>query len=142
MRISTKGRYSLVATLYLSLLGQGEYVTGRSIADATGISEGYLEQLFITLRREGILQGVRGPQGGYCLGRPPSEISAGAVLRAVEGSLSPTECVADGDVCPKGNSCTSRQAWCSINVCIQEFIDSITLADLVKDYNLEPEYII
>ncbi|GMO18318.1 MAG: Rrf2 family transcriptional regulator [Spirochaetaceae bacterium] len=141
MRISTKGRYSLIALLYIALLEEGSFASAREISDATGISEGYLEQLFILLRKTGIIQGVRGPQGGYFLERAAKDISAGEVLRAVEGSLSPTECVS-GSACPNESRCQSRQTWGDLNEGINEFADSITLADLVKDYNThkEPEY--
>jgi Rrf2 family protein len=141
VRISTKGRYSLIALLYIALLEKGFYASAREISEATGISEGYLEQLFISLRKSGIIQGVRGAQGGYYLEREAAGVSVGEVLRAVEGSLSPTECV-EKQACPKENTCVSRQTWGSIHQCIQSCVDSIMLSDLVDDYNLnrEPEY--
>jgi Rrf2 family protein len=141
VRISTKGRYSLIALLYIALLKQGSYASAREIAEATGISEGYLEQLFIALRKSGIIQGVRGPQGGYYLERAAKEISVGEVLRSVEGSLSPTECV-ENRACPKENTCVSRQTWGSLHHCIKTCVDSIMISDLVDDFNAKrpPEY--
>ncbi|MDR2467694.1 MAG: Rrf2 family transcriptional regulator [Spirochaetaceae bacterium] len=143
MRISTKGRYSLIALLYIALLKKGNYASAREISDATGISEGYLEQLFIALRKSGIIQGVRGPQGGYFLERDANYIAVGEILRSVEGSLSPTECV-NSRSCPNEQTCSSRQTWDNLNEGIRSFVDSITLADLVHDYavNDEPEYAI
>ena len=143
MRISTKGRYSLIALLYLGLLKKGAYSSAREIASETGISEGYLEQLFISLRKSGIIQGVRGPQGGYFLEKSPEHISIGEVLRCVEGSLSPTECV-DSIACPKAASCASRQTWHKLHRGIKDFVDSVSIADLIKDFNaaMEPEFII
>lgn len=143
MRISTKGRYSLIALLYIALLDDGLYASAREIAGATGISEGYLEQLFIALRRAGIIQGVRGPQGGYYLERKAAGISVGEVLRAVEGSLSPTECV-ESHACPKETTCVCRQTWGTLDQGIKKCIDSIMISDLVDDYNAsrEPEYAI
>jgi Rrf2 family protein len=160
MRISTKGRYSLEALLYLALrqeAGGGvsdkgggvttgaaqSYVSTREIAEASGYSEGYLEQLFIPLRKAGLIRGVRGPQGGYHLGRPPQEIKAGDILRAVEGSLKPADCVEDKQ-CPKSKKCESRQTWNAIYKCITETIDSITLLDLTKAFGRlsSPDYMI
>jgi Rrf2 family protein len=133
MRISTKGRYSLEALLYLALLPGGAYVSTRNIADHTGISEGYLEQLFIPLRKAGIVQGVRGPQGGYLPGRSPGEITAGEILRAVEGSLEPVDCV-NTKICPARKSCLSRHTWAELYREINRCVDSITLADLREAY--------
>lgn len=143
MRVSTKGRYSLIALLYIALLDDGIYASAREIADKTGISEGYLEQLFIALRKAGIIQGVRGPQGGYHLNRKADTVSVGDVLRSVEGSLSPTECVKTG-FCPKEKSCPSRKTWDNLNAGIKGFVDMLTLSDLVEDYNNhnDPEYVI
>jgi Rrf2 family protein len=110
MRISTKGRYSLEALLYMALLPAGEYSSTRSIAENTGISDGYLEQLFIPLRKAGIVQGIRGPQGGYLPGRETDHITVGDILRAVEGSLEPVDCVTSTN-CPVRAECTSRHTW-------------------------------
>jgi Rrf2 family protein len=143
MRISTKGRYSLIALLYMALLKKGSYASTREIADATGISEGYLEQLFIPLRKSGIIQGVRGPQGGYYLGKKLHKISAGEILHSVEGPLLPTEC-ADSKTCPEIKTCISRQTWSELYKGINDCVNDITLKDLVDDYytDREPEYAI
>jgi Rrf2 family protein len=134
MRISTKGRYSLEALLYMALLPPGEYTSTRAIAENTGISDGYLEQLFIPLRKAGIVRGVRGPQGGYVPGRPLDKILAGDILRAVEGSMELVECV-NAKVCPVEESCLSRHTWSELYRGIRDCIDSVTLADLVEAYH-------
>jgi Rrf2 family protein len=133
MRISTKGRYSLEALLYMALLDKGEYASTRSIADDTGLSDGYLEQLFIPLRQAGIIQGVRGPKGGYIPGRPLSKISVGDILRAVEGSLEPVDCVSSR-ACPVSKKCISRHTWSELYHEISDCVDSISLQDLVEAY--------
>ncbi|MDR0998921.1 MAG: Rrf2 family transcriptional regulator [Treponema sp.] len=133
MRISTKGRYSLEALLYLALLPKGEYSSTRAIAENTGISDGYLEQLFIPLRKAGIVQGIRGPQGGYLPGRSITRIMVGDVLRAVEGSLEPTECVSSNS-CPYRKKCVSRHTWKELYGEIVNCVDSISLQDLVESY--------
>ncbi|MDR2019543.1 MAG: Rrf2 family transcriptional regulator [Treponema sp.] len=134
MRISTRGRYSLEALLYMALLPKGAYSSTRTIAENTGISDGYLEQLFIPLRKAGIVQGIRGPQGGYLPGRPPGEIKVGDILKAVEGPLDLVECV-NANVCPAENTCLSRHTWSSLYEEIRGCVDSISLADLVEAYH-------
>lgn len=133
MRISTKGRYSLEALLFLALLPEGEYSSTRFIATNTWLSDGYLEQLFIPLRKAGIVQGIRGPQGGYILNRSPKDITVGDVLRAVEGSLEPVDC-AFSKICAEADTCVSKLTWAELYQEINECINSITLADLVEVY--------
>jgi Rrf2 family protein len=133
MRISTKGRYSLEALLYMALLPQGEYSSTRSIAESTGISDGYLEQLFIPLRKAGIVQGIRGPQGGYLPGRKIDKITVGEVLRTLEGSLELVDCV-NSKLCPIRESCLSRNTWTELYQEINDCIDTISLKDLVEAY--------
>jgi Rrf2 family protein len=143
VRISTKGRYSLEALLYLALLPGGDYASTRSIAEHTGISDGYLEQLFIPLRKAGIVQGIRGPQGGYLPGRTLEDISVGEVLRTVEGSLEPVDCV-DSRVCSIQERCRSRHTWEELYREITGCVDAITLRDLRDAYEAldRQEYVI
>jgi Rrf2 family protein len=142
MRISTKGRYALEALLCLALQDEGAYASTREIAEKTGISDGYLEQLFIPLRKAGIVKGIRGPKGGYLTGREPNTIRVGDILRAAEGSLTPTAC-ADTISCPETQKCLSRRLWLELFDEINACVDSITLADLVKFFNtMDVEYAI
>jgi Rrf2 family protein len=134
MRISTKGRYSLEALLHIALLPEGEYSSTRAISENTGISDGYLEQLFIPLRKAGIVQGIRGPQGGYLPGRPPGEITVGDILRTVEGPLEPVACVTT-EPCPIKDACISRHTWSELYEEISDCVDSITLLDLAEAYH-------
>ncbi|MDR2403375.1 MAG: Rrf2 family transcriptional regulator [Spirochaetaceae bacterium] len=133
MRISTKGRYSLEALLYMALLPPGEYCSTRAISEYTGISDGYLEQLFIPLRRAGIVQGIRGPLGGYLPGRPLENIRVGDILRTVEGPLEPVACV-NSEKCPIEATCISKHTWSELYREISKCVDSITLLDLVEAY--------
>jgi Rrf2 family protein len=134
MRISTKGRYSLEALLYMALFPDGEFTSARTIAESINMSDGYLEQLFIPLRKAGIIQGVRGPQGGYHPTRSIAQIKVGDVLRAVEGTLQPTECAVDTNICPVRDICTSRHTWRDLYAAIIDCVDSISLKDLVDAY--------
>lgn len=133
MRISTRGRYSLEALLYLALLPEGEYASTRSISEHTGISDGYLEQLFIPLKKAGIIRGIRGAQGGYLPGRAIDTITVGDILRAVEGSLEPVACLSS-DTCPAEAKCITRHTWDRLYREISECVDSIPLSGLVECY--------
>jgi Rrf2 family protein len=133
MRISTKGRYSLEALLYMAMLPQGDYSSTKSISEHTGISDGYLEQLFIPLRRAGIVKGIRGPQGGYMPARSLDRISVGDILRAVEGPMELVDCV-QSKKCPSRDGCVSRGTWSGLYDAITGFIDSISLENLVEAY--------
>jgi Rrf2 family protein len=143
MRISTKGSYSLEALLYMALLPVGESVSAKTISQNTGISDGYLEQLFIPLRKAGIIQGIRGPLGGYLPARALERISVGQILRAVEGALEPVDCVISKS-CPAQSYCVSRHTWSELYKEINACVDSISLADLAKAYHAmdKMEYVI
>jgi Rrf2 family protein len=134
MRISTKGRYSLEALLFMALLPEGEYTSTRVIAEDTGISDGYLEQLFIPLRKAGIIQGIRGPQGGYMPGKNLEDIKIGDILRAVEGALEPVNCVVS-EPCPRADFCKSQHTWAELYREINDCADSISLADLAEAFH-------
>ncbi len=136
MRISTRGQYSLEALLFLALLPDGTSASTRSISENTGISDGYLEQLFIPLKNAGIIRGIRGARGGYLPGRDPAEISAGDILRAVEGSLEPVACLTEG-TCPAEARCISRNTWAALYDEIAGCVDSITLKDLVDAFGAQ-----
>ncbi|MDR3312300.1 MAG: Rrf2 family transcriptional regulator [Spirochaetaceae bacterium] len=133
MKISTRGRYSLEALLSLALLGTNDSASTRAIAEKTGVSERYLEQLFILLRGAGIIKGIRGAKGGCYLGRSAKDITVGDILRAAEGPMELVECVAATD-CPRLENCASRHTWSELYSAVTRFVDSVTLADLTEAY--------
>ena len=96
VRISTRGRYALRAVVDVAVNSSERPRARRDIAAGQGISADYVAQLFRQLRVTGIVRGVRGPGGGYVLARPAEEITAGDVVRAVEGPIAITDCVAPG----------------------------------------------
>jgi Rrf2 family protein len=105
------------------------------MAEATGISEGYIEQLLIPLKKAGIVRGIRGPQGGYLTGMEPERITVGTILRTAEGALEPTECVSEDELknkCPMSADCKSRNIWAELYREINHCVDSISLADLAE----------
>ncbi|GHU44131.1 Rrf2 family transcriptional regulator [Spirochaetia bacterium] len=141
MRISTKGRYSLEAMLFLALLPENEYASTREIAEKTGLSDGYLEQLFIGLRKTELIKGFRGPQGGYVIGKPANKITVWEILNSVENNLKPTPCVQD-HICDQESTCCGRSVWQRINKGISDCVNAITLEDLVTGYKSQSEYYI
>jgi Rrf2 family cysteine metabolism transcriptional repressor len=111
--------------------GQGP-LSLSEVAKAQGISQAYLEQIAIDLRRAGLLHSQRGAQGGYYLARAPEAITAGDVIRALEGSILPIQCVADQKCtpCALEDKCSTRGIWEEVRDQLVETLDSITLADL------------
>jgi Rrf2 family protein len=93
MKLSTKGRYGLRAMIDMAQHNDQNPVAAHLIAERQGISERYLEQLMVPLKRAGLVKSLRGSQGGYLLGKSPGDITAGEVIRVLEGPLAPVECV-------------------------------------------------
>lgn len=136
MKISTKGRYGLKAMVDLAVNSVNDSVTLKSISQRQNISEGYLEQIFSSLRKEGLVKGRKGSQGGYVLSKSMNEITVGNILRVLEGELVVVE-RDDQDVVneDKLDSCIRNNVWDRLNNSINDIVDSITLEDLVINYN-------
>lgn len=138
MKLSTKGRYGLKAMLDLAVHNNEGQVVLKSIAERQGLSENYLEQLFAVLKKAKLVKSIRGSQGGYTLGESPDKISVGDILRALEGSMSPTDCVSENcetHHCSTSDCCITRGVWEKIRDGINNVIDNISLQELVEDYN-------
>ena len=111
-----------------------EAVSIQSISERQRISDSYLEQLMRKLKKEGLIQSIRGAQGGYRLAKPAEEISVGDVLRALEGSIEAVSCGAgNNEHCQGEDLCVARYVWQEINKSIQETVDSIMLSQLVEE---------
>jgi Rrf2 family protein len=108
--------------------GQGP-VRSASIASRQGIPEPFLDQLMTTLRRAGIVQSARGPQGGHQLARSPSDITMMQVVLALEGSLAPIECL-EHPVCPKGTRCAQREVWQEVQAQVERVLGATTIGEL------------
>jgi len=136
MKISTKGRYGLRAMVDLAVYSRGDHISLKSIAERQNISEGYLEQVFSILRKAGLLNSIKGAQGGYVLAEKPTNITVGAVLRVLEGNLSVID---EKSMEEKTNDriedCIREKVWSKINTSINEVVDKITLEELMDEYN-------
>ena len=93
----------------------------------------YLEHIFARLREAGIVTGTRGSKGGYVLNRDPSQITAGEVVRAVEGPLGPVHCVDDPNSCDKVGRCATHNLWAKAANTLNELLDRYTVADLLAE---------
>lgn len=134
MKISTKGRYGLRAMVDLAQKSVSDHVSLKSIAESQNISEGYLEHVFSTLKKAGLVKSIKGPQGGYILADDPSSITVGAVLRALEGDLSLVDDNANSDGDNPVERCIKINVWDKIDQCINSVVDEITLENLVIEY--------
>lgn len=138
MKISTKGRYALEAVVDLAVHSVSGLENLKNISDRLIISKNYLEQLFVVLRQKGIVESVRGAQGGYRLVRDAKEITAGDVIRAVEGTLSPVSCLDEGKCnqpCGSYDLCVTRILWRKLMNEINGAADSVTIYELVEAYS-------
>lgn len=135
MKLSTKGRYGLKAMFELSLNEKNSPVPLKYIAKKQSISDQYLEQIFSSLKKSGLVKSVRGAQGGYLLAKEPKDITVGDILTVLEGPVSVSDCVLDEDICENSGVCVTKVVWEKIKKGIEEVIDSITLQDMINDYN-------
>ena len=132
MKISTRGRYALRFMIDLAQHSNTEYIALKDISERQGISIKYLEQITSLLSKFGLLQSVRGPQGGYKLARQPSEYTVGEILRITEGDLAPVACLSqDHNDCPRRAECATLSMWQGLAKVINEYLESHTLQDLV-----------
>lgn len=140
MRISTKGRYALRVMLDLAEHNTGTYIPLKDIAGRQDLTVKYLEQIIAGLNKAGFLKSLRGNTGGYKLVKRPDQYTVGDILRAAEGSLMPIACLEDiPNQCPRRDGCRTLPFWEGLNKVIQEYVDGITLADiLIQNSSKEP----
>jgi Rrf2 family cysteine metabolism transcriptional repressor len=137
MRISTRGRYALRAMVDLAQHGGNGPVSRLDISERQEISADYLAQLFVPLQSAGLVEGVKGPGGGYRLIRDPSSIRAGDVVRAVEGPVAVVYCTLpcpdEGPACKRTDRCVTHLLWERVSEAVTEVLDSVTLWDLADE---------
>ncbi len=131
MRLSTKGRYAVTAMMDLAIHDYEGPVTLADISNCQGISLSYLEQLFAKLRKSGLVEGVRGPGGGYRLGKPAGQISIADIIAAVDENIDATRCKGSED-CHGGEKCLTHQLWTDLSKSLYEFLDNLTLASFIN----------
>lgn len=133
MRVSTKGRYALRIMVDLAEHNSGEYIRLKDISRRQKITLKYMEQIMPMLTRAGYVKSCRGNNGGYILAKRPEEYTAGDILRVTEGSFAPVPCIGAGtSQCERQEECSTSAFWEGLNRAISDYVDSVTLSDLIK----------
>jgi Rrf2 family cysteine metabolism transcriptional repressor len=132
MKLSTKGRYGTRVLLDLAIHRDAGLVLLKDVAQRQDISLRYLEHIITPLVTAGIVRSTRGARGGVSLARSPEKINLLEVIRILEGSTAPVECVDSPDVCRRNKFCASRDVWAEVKLSIDRVLEAITLEDLIK----------
>ena len=133
MVISTKGRYALRLMTDLAQHCDEGFISLKTVAQRQNVSLKYMEAIAAALNRAGLVLSQRGKEGGYRLSREPGEYTLGEILRLTEGSLAPVACLECGaKPCPRAANCPTLPVWGELDKRISGYLDSVTLADLVK----------
>ncbi len=132
MKISTKGRYALRMLLDLAQHRADGYIALKDVAERQSISKKYLEQIVPLLNKADLLKTNRGYQGGYALAKDPDKYTVGEILRVTEGSLSPVSCLQylEND-CPRAAECVTLPVWKGLYKAITDYLDGVTLQDII-----------
>jgi Rrf2 family iron-sulfur cluster assembly transcriptional regulator len=131
MKLTTKGRYAVTAMLDISLHCKNKPVSLAEISQRQDISLSYLEQLFSKLRKQGLVNSMRGPGGGYRLSREPSEIAMSEIIMAVDENVDLSKCGGVGN-CKQNERCLTHDLWMDLSHRIQSFLDDITLEEMMS----------
>ncbi|MEB0134778.1 Fe-S cluster assembly transcriptional regulator IscR [Actimicrobium sp. CCC2.4] len=149
MRLTTKGRFAVTAMIDLALRQSGGPVTLSGISQRQEISLSYLEQLFGKLRRHEIVESVRGPGGGYNLARRAEDVTVADIIIAVDEPLDSTQCGGKencrSSTAENGTRCMTHDLWSTLNSKMVEYLDSVSLKDLVdqqRQKNIEQNVVV
>ena len=139
MKLTTKGRFAVTAMLDIALHDPEQYVTIAAIGERRHLSSAYLEQIFGKLRRAGLLEGIRGPTGGYRLSKPADQITVMQILDTVDASLEKSVCEKDRDCCDGEGECITFDLWDRLNEEMRRFLNGITLRELAEQKLLKDQ---
>ena len=143
MLVSTKGRYALRVMIDLAEHQADDFIPLKVIADRQEISEKYLETIIKALVKARMVSGVRGKGGGYKLTKPPEQYTVGSILRSTEETLGTVACLEeDSGSCPRAADCRTLPLWKGLDKVINEYLDSVTLADLMNTGDAGDDYVI
>lgn len=132
MLISTKGRYALQVMIDLAEHDTGRYIPLKDIAERQEISRKYLEGIMGILSKAGAVNGLHGKGGGYKLTKAPDRYTVGELIKLTEGSLAPVACLECETACRQAAECKTLPLWTGLQEVIDQYLNSITLADLLK----------
>lgn len=134
MMISTRGRYALRVMIDLAEHSEEGYVPMRKVAERQRISLKYLEQILPVLAKNELIEGVHGKGGGYKLTRSPEDYRVGDILRLVEGDIAPVSCLeCNAEKCERADECRTRPMWDKLHTLITDYLDSVSVSDLMRD---------
>ena len=143
MLISTKGRYALRVMIDLAEHRTDEFISLKGIAERQEISEKYLESIIRMLVKARVLDSLRGKGGGYRLKKAPEQYTVDSILRLTEESLAPVSCLEEGaDACPKKAKCPTLTLWQGLDKVIHDYLESVTIADLMEKGSVGDDYVI
>ena len=143
MLISTKGRYALRVMIDLAEHQADGFIPLKVIAERQEISEKYLESIIKLLVKARLLTGLRGKGGGYKLTKAPEQYTVGSILRLTEETLAPVACLEENaDGCPRMGGCRTYKLWQGLDSVIHEYLESVTIADLMRQENVGDDYVI
>ena len=135
MKISTKGRYALRMMLDLAMHKNEGYIALKDIAERQNVSKKYLEQIVPLMNKSGFLRTNRGYQGGYMLAKSADEYTVGDILRVTEGSIAPVSCLDYEPIeCPRADECMTLDVWKGLYKVITQYLDGITLQDIIDKH--------
>lgn len=137
MKLSTRSRYGLRLMFELALSYGSRAIQLQDIAQKQELSEKYLSKLIISLRAAKLIGSVRGAHGGYVLKRDPDKITLREIVIALEGGLSIVDCTENSSECPRSKRCPTRDIWCGLNAVISNYLENLTLSDVVEKYRAE-----
>lgn len=132
MKISVKSCYGVRALVYLASQGKRELVCLKEICYRENISQKYLAHIMNLMAKAGFVQSIRGSRGGYLLNQSPGKIKLSQIIQALEGSVAPTACVDNYQICPRALDCSLRDVWVTVKEVIEKALESVTLLDLVS----------
>lgn len=133
MKISTKGRYALRVMIDMAEQRSKGYIPLKEIAGRQNISLKYLESIMSILSKNGYIEAIHGKGGGYRLNREPGEYKVGDILRLIEGTLAPVACLeCEQPECENAVDCRTLPMWMELNRIVNDYLDSVSLADLMK----------
>ena len=141
--ISTRGRYALRVLVDLAEHSNGAYIPMKDVAERQDISLKYIEKIMPVLTANDLVEGMHGKGGGYKLNRAPEDYRVGDVLRLTEGSLAPVKCLEENaGVCERCIECRTLPMWEKFFDVINGYLDSVTIADLMRQNNAGNDYVI
>ena len=133
MIVSTRGRYALRVMIDLAEHHSDDRIPLKDISSRQGISQKYMEAIMTLLSKNGFVDAIHGKGGGFKLNRSPDQYKVGEILRLTEGTLAPVACLQENaEDCDRASECRTLPMWAKLNSLVNEYLDSVTIADLIK----------